>query len=717
MTSGLQKTASVLETEVQFLKGIGPKLAMQLKKAKIETVADALWYMPRRYDDRRNLPRLVMLRPGHQATVRGTVAHVSSKPLRGGKVLVKAVLSDGSGEVDLVWFNQPWVGREIQRVQGEVVAFGMVKEGMRGRLEIHSADWEEIDDDDDTADFARLSPVYPLVEGLGQKVVRKACRSAVDHFADQMTDPLPREVLNRGSLPALAWSVRQMHRPDSEESLQKARHRLVFEEFLYLQLGLQMRRQQVHQEVGIQFPVSSLPVSTEDGHLFAENDSRALPIWDQIERMLPFQMTKAQTRVVKEVFRDMESPHPMNRLVQGDVGSGKTAVAASAMLAAVRCGYQAALMAPTEILAEQHGLNLKRLFEPLGVSVVTLVGSQGAQARKKALQAAAAGTAQICIGTHALIQEGVTFHRLGLVVIDEQHRFGVVQRMSLRQKGLGNPDVLVMTATPIPRTLTMTLYGDLDLSVIDELPPGRKPVRTHWKKIDQRDSVYQKVRNLVEEGRQAYVVCPLISESEKMEAQAAEDLYYRLSTGALAGLKIGLLHGQMKTADKEAVMDSFRKGETSVLVSTTVIEVGVDVPNATVMVIEDANRFGLAQLHQLRGRVGRAHGQSFCILVAQATTPDAEYRLGVMVNTTDGFRIAEEDLKIRGPGDIAGTRQSGILEFRIANLIDDGPVLEEARQCAIGIIDRDPDLSQPHHSAMLEKVKERRSDEAMIVVS
>jgi ATP-dependent DNA helicase RecG len=406
----------------------------------------------------------------------------------------------------------------------------------------------------------------------------------------------------------------------------------------------------------------------------------------------------------------------MNRLVQGDVGSGKTAVAAAAMLACVRCGYQAALMAPTEILAEQHYINIHRVFDPLGVPVRLLVGKQTAAQKKKAIDAAKSGEAPICIGTHALIQEGVAFDRLGLAIIDEQHRFGVLQRAALRAKGY-NPDVLVMTATPIPRTLTMTLYGDLDLSVIDEMPPGRRPIKTHWKKPSERPTVYEAVRKLLKEGRQAYFVCPLISESDKMQTQAAEDLYYRLSKGEFSDFRVALLHGQLKAAEKEETMDSFRRGEIDVLVSTVVIEVGVDVPNASVMVIEDANRFGLSQLHQLRGRVGRGEHQSFCVLIAEATTEEAQRRLSVLAETGDGFRIAEEDLRIRGPGDVAGTKQHGELEFQFADLIRDGVLLERARTAALRILETDPGLEKPEHAKMLARVLEKRPERALVPVS
>ncbi|HJP82872.1 MAG TPA: ATP-dependent DNA helicase RecG, partial [Fimbriimonadaceae bacterium] len=508
-----------------------------------------------------------------------------------------------------------------------------------------------------------------------------------------------------------------------------------------------MKRAEVQQELGIAFPIEALkngievltqsaPVDTEPvskrskqavvvkerrvTHLF-EADQEAkrdgVPLWHQIHAMLPFTLTNAQMRVIDEIYADMAQPHPMNRLVQGDVGSGKTAVAACAMLAAVRSGYQAAMMAPTEILAEQHFSNLTKLLEPLGIEVALLVGKQNARDRKRALDAVSSGKAKVVVGTHALIQEHVEFDRLGLAVIDEQHRFGVLQRAALRQKGLGNPDVLVMTATPIPRTLTMTLYGDLELSVIDELPPGRKSIKTHYKPNASRDSVYESVRKLVSEGRQAYFVCPLVSDSEKMQAQAATDLAYRLENGPFNEMRVGLLHGQQKPAEKEEVIDRFRKGELDILVSTTVIEVGVDVPNASVMVIEDANRFGLSQLHQLRGRVGRGEHQSFCILIADARNDEARERMDTMVRTTDGFEIAEVDLRLRGPGELAGTAQSGNRDFKLADLVQDGKLLEVSRQAAMRLVEQDPHLALDEHQGILMKVREQRARSAVITVS
>ncbi len=729
-----------LETEVQYVKGVGPRVAALYKKIGVATAEDILFHLPRRYQDRRNIPPISKARPGEVVTIRGRVRRVEARPIGGGRVLLKAIVEDSSGAICLTWFNQPWVKKQLEEAD-QIIAYGLVKAGAN-LDEMSSPEWEAIEADDDGEAFAQIVPVYPLTDGLQQKTARNAARSALDNFLYAVEDPLPPSLLQSQKLRDLQWCLRQIHHPDSEESRIQARRRIVFEEFLYMQLELAMRRAATQQELGIAFPIAALEageipmvredvseydvktkrtasVSTPQDLFFkVESEKReGEPLWQQIERMLPFEMTGAQSRVVREVLSDMALPHPMNRLVQGDVGSGKTAVAAACMLAAVRSGYQCALMAPTEILAEQHFKNLKNYFEPLGIHVELLVGKLGSKDRKNAYQKIESGAAQVAVGTHAIIQEGVKFQSLGFVVVDEQHRFGVLQRKAIRDKGFGNPDVLVMTATPIPRTLTMTIFGDLDISIIDELPPGRKAIKTHYKRPFERESVYNKVKELVQQGRQAYVVCPMVSENEKMMAQAAEELYSQLSTGAFSEFRVGLLHGQMKSAMKDEVMAAFRKGEIDILVATTVIEVGVDVPNASVMVIEDANRFGLAQLHQLRGRVGRGEFQSFCILISDAKSEEVMRRMDIMVSTTDGFKIAEEDLEIRGPGNIAGTDQSGSLDFKVADLLQDSKLLEVARQAALRIIEKDPNLNGAEWTKVRHRIKQRRSDVALITVS
>lgn len=666
---------------------MGPELAKQLNKLGITNVGELLAHYPRRYEDRTHLPPLSSLRAGQHVTVRGRLAKLDARPVSGGRVLIRALITDQRSGLYLVWFNQPWVKRKLEGYKGEIIAYGQVKEGQNA-LEMQSPEYELLDVEEQIEEFAKITPIYPLSEGVMQWVVRRAMASALLLYLETIPEPLPEKLLRHYDLKPIRWSLAQIHQPSSEEHRLEARRRLVFEEFFLLQMALQQRRAHAQLELGTAFQIPE-------------------GIWDRIHKLLPFTLTGAQQRVIEEILRDMGQPEPMNRLIQGDVGSGKTAVAAAAILAAVSAEgkFQAAIMAPTEILAEQHGVNFKRLFEPLGLRVELLVGKMTARQKAKLAQEVAEGKVDVAVGTHALIQEGVAFQKLGLVVIDEQHRFGVLQRAALRSKAEGNPDVLVMTATPIPRTLTMTLYGDLDLSVIDELPPGRQPIKTHWRFPMDRAKVYGGVRKLIEEGRQAYFVCPMVSENEKMQAQAAEELYLQLTKNYYPDLRVGLLHGQMKPKDKEAVMELFRRHELDILVSTTVIEVGVDVPNASVMVIEDANRFGLSQLHQLRGRVGRGAHQSFCILIADPKNEDAKARMEIMVRTTDGFEISEEDLRIRGPGEIAGLRQSGNLDFKVADLIQDGKMLEVARQAAIKLIKFDPDLTRSEHQLLAERVK------------
>jgi ATP-dependent DNA helicase RecG len=671
------------ETDVQFVKGVGPPLAKVLAKLSIATLGDLVFHLPRRYEDRANLVKIRDVRPGDYATLKGRIISLDSKNAQGRMTVIRAAISDETGAIGLIWFNQRWIKPRLEKHRGEIIVYGQVKEGSWG-YEISTPEWETIDPDDAPEDFARITPVYPLADGVSQKTIRRAVRKGLA-YVDSFVDPLPDKVRADNRLKGLAWALKHIHLPDSDESRVEARRRLVFDEFFHLQLALAVRRRDAGLQPGIAFDA---------------NDS----VLSEVEQVAGFPLTRAQKRVVLEIFDDMREPSPMNRLLQGDVGSGKTLVAAAAMLVAVRSGYQAALMAPTEILAEQHFSNLKPLFARFGVECELLVGKQTAADKKRALKHVAEGKAEVVIGTHALIQEAVEFPRLGLAVIDEQHRFGVMQRAALRQKGKRNPDVLVMTATPIPRSLTLTIYGDLNVSVIDEMPPGRKPIRTHWKQPAERQTVYGGARKLLAEGAQAYVICPLVSESEKMLAQAAEHLFERMRDEVFKEFRVGLLHGQQKPKVREEAMELFRCGDIDVLVTTTVIEVGVDVPNASLMIIEDASRFGLSQMHQLRGRVGRGERQSYCILVGGAATPDAEARLRVMARTSDGFEIAEEDLRIRGPGELYGTKQSGAFELRVADLIQDGVMIEQARRAAAGVLALDPELARPEHAVLLERV-------------
>ncbi len=591
--------------------------------------------------------------------------------------MVSVTLTDGTGTVTAKWFNQTYLKKTFQPGR-RIMISGVVKKDFRGAgFEMMKPEFECIDDDDGDAEqihTGRIVPLYRLTEGLSQRRLRSVIHGALRDFVPSVEDPLPPEIVLSNSLGDMAESILGVHFPPEGSSLEELNRgvspwhrRLAFDELFILQAGLAALKRGTVLESGIAF-------------------APAGRLTEKLLSALPFRLTKAQERVFNDILHDMQSPHPMNRLIQGDVGSGKTIVALMAMLVAVECGYQAALMAPTEILAEQHYITMHRLVEDLGLTVHLLTGST----KQKDLSSISAGAADIIIGTHALIQEGVTFRNLGCIVIDEQHRFGVLQRASLRKKGL-RPDTLIMTATPIPRTLALTLYGDLDYSVIDELPPGRKPVHTRTAGENQKDAVYAAIAENIGKGGQVYVVYPVIEESEESGLKAAitgmEGLRAKFPQA-----RVGLIHGRMKPQEREAVMKEFKEGTVQILVATTVIEVGVDVPNATIMVIVHAERFGLAQLHQLRGRVGRGDNQSQCILLRYGATADALRRLRAMVGTTDGFRIAEEDLAIRGPGEFFGTRQSGLPDLKVADLVRDARLLEGARREAFALIDEDPGL-------------------------
>lgn len=733
-----------LADTIQYLQGVGPKLLPSFQKLGIETVWDLLSYVPLRYEDRSNLPPIREVREGTAATVIGRLVAVESNPTRSRMVIQKATINDGTGSIHFTWFNQPWIQRKLEDYHGKLIGYGQVKSGRYG-LEISSPEWELLDEDLGAENFARIVAIYPSTEKLNQKNIRTAIHSAWKKYESQIHDDFPPEFVRKLGVLDLKSAIRELHFPDSLRSAQEARKRLVFEEFLLLQLALVSKKIEGVQETGIRFPIQELaegkfkpnPVSATKvrttagretsvvvarevpNNLFesdADSGRNQQPLWEQIHEILPYQLTGAQRRAVEEIFQDMSRGFPMNRLVQGDVGSGKTAVAACAILACIRSGYQAAFMAPTELLAEQHFNNLTRLFAPLEIEVETLLGKQGARQRKKSLDKTKSGEAHLVVGTHALIEDPVIFERLGLAVIDEQHRFGVRQRTALREKGAGNPDVLVMTATPIPRTLTMALYGELDTTIIDELPPGRKAIKTHWKLPSERASVYASVKSLIDQGRQAYVICPMVSESEFMMSQAATELYEYLQAHDFQAYRVGLLHGKLKPVEKEAVMSAFAANELHVLVATTVVEVGVDVPNATVIVIEDANRFGLAQLHQLRGRVGRGSHQSYCILVAEDSSDEVRKRLEVLVETTDGFRISEVDLELRGAGELVGTKQSGRVDFRFGDLVRDAALMEKARSCASEILTSD-EFPEPKWDPVRSRLTEKRHQMALLSIS
>jgi ATP-dependent DNA helicase RecG len=683
-------------SSVQYLKGVGPARARLLGRLGIQSITDLLYRLPRRLEDRSRLRQISDLPHGGAETVRGTVARVEKfrprRPLgetrKRGLVLVKAAITDGSGVLHAVWFNRPYVAQQLP-VGAQVILHGRVQR-QAGEIQMVAPEVEVLDDGEDPLNAGRVVPVYASTEGLSQRVLRGIVARALDDHAPRMAEWLPDMLRRKHDLPPLAEALRQAHFPASLASHESARRRLVYGELLLFQLLLLSRK------------------------AAREAESRAVRYGDagdliaRFHAALPYALTRAQRRVISEILQDLEGPHPMNRLLQGDVGSGKTVVAATALLRCVGGGAQGALMAPTEILAGQHYLTLRALLDPLGVAVVLLVGGLSRQARREAIESVACGRADIVVGTHALIEGDVEFHRLGLAVVDEQHRFGVAQRAALRTKG-AQPDVLVMTATPIPRTLALTLYGDLDVSTLDELPPGRSPVKTYHRPSARRPRVYEFVRAQAAGGRQAYVVCPLVEESDRLQAEAATTLADRLREGPLAGLRVGVLHGRMRVDERDRAMHALRAGELDVLVATTVIEVGIDVPTATVMVIEDADRFGLSQLHQLRGRVGRGADRSYCVLIADPSTEEARARLRVMVDTSDGFRIAQRDLEIRGIGEMvgqarhgddrgqSGIRQHGASDLRVADLQQDHEWLERARQDAAALLRDDPGLRRPDH--------------------
>ncbi len=671
-----------LAQPVEQLRGVGVRLAELLNKLGVFTIQDALYLTPRRYDDFTLLKPIHRLRPGEIVTIIGTIWDVRARRTRTNTLALHAVITDGTGKIQATWFNQPWLTNKL-KVGMQIVLSGKVEQYL-GHLTLHAPEWEPLSEE--LLKTNRIMPVYPLTKGLSSSRIRQIMRDAVEEWSPRMPDPLPESIRIRRELLALPEALQQVHFPDSQNSLRQARQRLMFDELLLLQLGMLTQRREWREN-----PALPLPAGPD-----------LLP---RFMAALPYQLTGAQQRVIGEIIADIGRDLPMTRLLQGDVGSGKTVVAAAAMVTAAAAGAQAALMAPTEILAEQHFKSLQALLAPLEVSVRLLTGSTPAAVREALAEELLSGQAQVVIGTHALIQPAVMFQRLGLVVVDEQHRFGVDQRKALRDKGPAghSPHLLAMSATPIPRTLALSLYGDLDLSVLDEMPPGRQEIKTRWLRSHERERAYAFVRGQIEKGRQAYIICPLVEESDSLDEKAAVAEHHRLQTQVFPDLRLGLLHGRMKPADKEAVMHDFYDGNIHILVSTTVVEVGVDVPNSTVVLVEGADRFGLAQLHQLRGRVGRGEHASYCLLVADSVQNDSLERLRALEQTNDGFLLAEKDLELRGPGEFFGRRQSGLPELRLASLLD-APLLEMARAEAWRMWEEDPNLQQPEHQALRAQV-------------
>jgi ATP-dependent DNA helicase RecG len=682
--------ADLRSRPVTELPGVGPRIAAALRELGVSSLADMVSYYPSRHEDLSNVKKISDLRVGEKATV---VARVVStrpvgRPVRGRSPGFSAQLYDGTGYLPATVWGRGWLLKGLVP-DTRVVVSGEVQRRYGIQLAAKSIEVIEEDLDGDTGPHAgRFVPVYPVNKGIQARRMRTLIHRALD-AAGRVLDPLPAEILVRHDLPNLHDAIHEVHFPTDKARLSAAMRRLIFHELFLIQTGLAARKMRLE--------------ATELGATHTGDGSLLNPFL----RELPFGLTAAQERVITEVLADMRSERPMRRLLQGDVGSGKTVVAVAALLTAVESGGQGAIMAPTEVLAEQHYLSVSSALSHLPVNVALLTGSQGAPERRATLEAIESGEANVVVGTHALIQKGVEFDDLSLVVVDEQHRFGVGQRALFKEKGRTRPDTLIMTATPIPRTLSLTLYGDLEVSIIDELPPGRKPVETRLVGLAERHEAYDEVRRELVAGRQAYVICPLVEESEALEdVRAAEELHEELEAEIFPDRRVGLLHGRLKPADKREVMASFRAGEIEVLVATVVVEVGVDVPNAGAIVIEGSERFGLSQLHQLRGRVLRGLHPPKCFLVADPKTEDAERRLEALTKYQDGFKLSEVDLAIRGEGTLFGSRQSGMPDLKVAKLLRDMEILVEARREAFALVAADPTLKRPDHRPLRREIRE-----------
>ena len=699
-----QKPELRLRDDVALLSSVNARTKVRLSTLGIETVEDLIYHFPHRHDDFTNVREISQLVPGEVQTLIATVWEVSVTG-RGRVRNAQAILGDKTGNIRVIWFNQSYLAKTLSPGM-RIVISGMAKV-YRGKIVFQSPEYDILNDEEGPLHAGRLVPIYSLTDGLYQRTVRRAVKEALDVAIGSIREYAPTETLQLYDLMGLQQAIWQMHYPESHEHLEQARRRIAFDEMLMLQMVVTQRRIEWQSSGG------AIPLQSDGGHLDAFVDS------------LPYSLTGAQRRSLDEITADLNRETPMARLLQGDVGSGKTVVATAALLLAALNGHQGALMAPTTILSEQHFLTVSELLggkEPelladpyyttdlpylsQKIKVCLLTGSLNRRAREEMLGRISAGDIDIVIGTQALIQESVDIPNLALVVVDEQHRFGVLQRMNLRHRG-GKPHMLAMSATPIPRSVRLTMLGDLELSVIDELPPGRQQIRTRWVEPDERDKAYEIIRQEVSSGRQAFIICPLIEESEAIQARAATEEFERLSRLVFTDLRLGLLHGRLNSDESEAVMRRFKDGETDILVATSVIEVGIDVPNATVMLIDGADRFGLAQLHQFRGRVGRGEYPSQCLLLSDSPTDSARERIRILERTMDGFEIAEEDLRIRGAGEYMGTRQSGLNELKVARLTD-FDIMQMARQEAKRLLQVDPTLSLPENSRLAERFKRFR---------
>ena len=671
-----------LEKDVKYIKGVGPNRVKLLNKLNIFTLHDLITYFPRTYEDRGKAKNISECIDGEETLIEAVACGIISEVRLKGKTMQKLVIRDETGTATITWFNHSYL-KSIFRVGQKYKFYGKIS-NMFGKISMNSP---VFDIEGSTKNTGKIIPIYPLTFSLSQNTIRKIIENGLKEVENKLEETMPKYILDEYKLEGINEAIRAIHFPNEFKDFNIARKRFVFEELLSVQLALlQLKNNYINEEKGIQF-------------------SKDAKMSDIINK-LPFKLTKAQLRVLEEIDNNMEQDKPMNRLLQGDVGSGKTVIAMCAAYKAVKCGYQAAIMAPTAILATQHLENFKKIFDELGIKCELLISAMTKKNKKELLERLENGEIDILIGTHALLQENVSFKKLGLVVTDEQHRFGVKQRTTIVEKGQ-NPDVLVMTATPIPRTLALILYGDLDISIIDELPPNRKKIDTFAVTKTMTERVNNFIKEQVKQGRQAYIVCPLVEENEELDLKSVEELYEKCKTEIFPEYRVEYIHGKMKAKDKDSIMEKFKNKEIDILISTTVIEVGVDVPNANIMVIENAERFGLAQLHQLRGRVGRGEYKSYCILKYEGKGETVRKRMKVMCDTNDGFIISEKDLELRGSGDFFGTLQHGIPDFKIANLFEDMPILKLAQNAAIKIMEDDPKLEKEKNILLKNLVKEK----------
>ena len=676
----------VINESIQYVKGIGPKKAEKLNKLGIYTIKDLLYYFPRQFEDRSIIKKIAQLEDEEKVTVKALITNIESYTPKKGMTITRIDVKDDTGFAKLTFFNKEYI-KNTFRVGDSILAFGKVKKNGRF-VELNSCELEYLSAS--PKNIGKLVPVYPLSYGVTNKDIMNTVRMVFENKDIKIPEYMPEYILKKYRLCGIEYAIKNIHFPKDKESLKIALYRLIFGELLVLQLGLFMYKGGSSDEKGI---------------LFKRNQRL-----DEVLKSLPFSLTRAQNRALNEIIDDMCSEKVMNRLVQGDVGSGKTVVALLALAECVFNGYQGALMAPTEILAQQHYESFTETFEDIGINVELLTGSVTKKQKEGILQRAKDGEIDILIGTHALIEDNVEFKNIGLVITDEQHRFGVRQRGKLSSKG-ESPDILVMTATPIPRTLALILYGDLDISIIDELPPGRQPIETIAVEKKKRDKVYNSlVRREVDKGRQVYIVCPLVEESETLDITSATETAEEIKRDFFPDLRVGLLHGKMKPSEKDAIMTAFKNHELDILVSTTVIEVGVNVPNSTLMIIENAERFGLAQLHQLRGRVGRGKHQSYCVLIYGSNSEVCRKRMSIMEETNDGFKISEKDLEIRGPGEFFGTMQHGVPELKVANLFKHMKILKTVQQEARIIIGEDSTLDFKEYRGLKREIESKFKD-------